>query len=327
MKFFSRILALVLSFCLLFGFMGCAADSVELIKKTGGDNSNSAAKDEKPIIDDVRAPFYVLVIGNDSRIGTREITNPNYADGTGRSDTMVLVRINPNNYSISLVSIPRDTTATLDGHTTKINEIYRVKGPEALVDNVSLLTGVSIDFYMDMGFVDFVNFVNALGGIEATVPIKMGWRDIIGGEMVTLSAGFQFLDGTQALTLARVRDAYALDVDACRQIQNRQIVQVAIEKVLKNPIDALKHIDALIENTKTNWPLEDMTGLILDFIANSYRVKFVSGSGPYAGGIDNSAGGLWLVPRDEAKWRELMQLIESGGDPTTLIPLPSVRAA
>ena len=44
---------------------------------------------------DAKAPFYVLVVGNDSRVGTTQISLEDYADGTGRSDTMMLVRVGP----------------------------------------------------------------------------------------------------------------------------------------------------------------------------------------------------------------------------------------
>ena len=324
MKLLPKLFAIVLSLFLAFAFVSCAKNPVE---DPNGDVGDDIVEDEKPVIDDIRAPFYVLVIGNDSRVGTIEATIADYADGNARSDTMILVRVDPVRYLIALISIPRDTTAIVDGYTIKINEVYRRNEPEALVREVSLLTGVVIDYYMDMGFVDFKNFVDAFGGIEANVPLKMSWRDIVTGEMISLSAGFQALDAAGALVLARVRSTYAVDIDACRQVQNRQIVQVAIEKVLKNPLEAIKHVNALTANMRTNWEVDDMTKVIASFISNSSRVKFVSGSGPYAGDFDPNLGGLWVIHRDEAKWRELIQTIESGGDPTTIIPLPDVRAA
>ena len=68
---------------------------------------------------DAKAPFYVLVVGNDSRVGTTQISLEDYADGTGRSDTMMLVRVDPVTYKITLVTVPRDTEADYEGSVVK----------------------------------------------------------------------------------------------------------------------------------------------------------------------------------------------------------------
>ena len=91
---------------------------------------------------DAKAPFYVLVVGNDSRVGTTQISLEDYADGTGRSDTMMLVRVDPVTYKITLVTVPRDTEADYEGSVVKINELYRQGGMEAAVEGVESLTGV-----------------------------------------------------------------------------------------------------------------------------------------------------------------------------------------
>ena len=85
---------------------------------------------------DAKAPFYVLVVGNDSRVGTTQISLEDYADGTGRSDTMMLVRVDPVTYKITLVTVPRDTEADYEGSVVKINELYRQGGMEAAVEGV-----------------------------------------------------------------------------------------------------------------------------------------------------------------------------------------------
>lgn len=100
----------------------------------------------------------------------------------GRSDTIMLARIDPTTYQITLVTVPRDTTVDIDGYANKINEVYRISGIEALAKEVESLTGVKIKYYFDTGFVEFENFINALGGITANVPIDMHLQDIVGGQ-------------------------------------------------------------------------------------------------------------------------------------------------
>lgn len=275
--------------------------------------------------EDASAPFYALIVGNDSRVGTTQITNENYADGTGRSDTMMLARIDPRSYQVTLVSIPRDTEATLDGTVVKINEIYRQGGIEAAVDEVESLTGVHVQHYLDMGFVEFENFVNQIGGVTANVPIDMSLKDIVGGDKIELSAGTQELDGPQALVLARTRKLYAADIEACRQIQDRQIVEVAIKQVAADPENAATHVGALLGNVETDWPVDELTDLVVDFAENADKITVLSGTGPYVGDFMEEYDGLWLTPRDEETWKKVMEVVDNGGDPTSVIPLPTVE--
>lgn len=269
-------------------------------------------------------PFYVLIVGNDSRTGTVEIDKAEYSDGTGRSDTMMLARIDPTTYQITLVTVPRDTAVELDGATNKINEVYRTGGIEASVKAVEDLTGVKVKYYFDTSFVEFENLINALGGITADVPIDMSLQDIVNGNDIALSAGSQDLNGAESLVLARVRKLYAYDLDACRQIQDRQIVEVAIKKIASDPASAVTALAALSEHTKTNWPVEGMKATVMNFIDHAGDITFMSGTGPYSGDFDDNAGGLWLIPRDEATWSEVMKVVDAGGDPTTVVPLPTI---
>ena len=272
-------------------------------------------------------PFYVLVVGNDSRTGTTEITKDNYSDGTGRSDTMMLARIDSETYQVTLVTVPRDTEITLDGMVMKINEAYRRGGIEESIDQVESLTGVKVSYYLDMGFVEFENFVNDLGGITANVPIDMHLKDIVSGAGIELTAGTQELDGPQALVLARMRKMYAGDIEACRQIQDRQIVEVAINQVAADPASAAARASALIDNVNTNWPIDELADMVADFASNANKITVLSGTGPYVGDFMEEHDGMWLVPRDEATWKKVMEVVDRGGDPTTVVPLPAVAAA
>lgn len=281
----------------------------------------------KEPVNTIDTPFYVLVIGNDSRVGTTEASSEMYADGKGRSDTMMLVRVDPKTYQVALVTIPRDTETTIDGGVAKINEAYHFGGIDMAVDQVESLTGVHVQYYLDMTFVDFENFVNELGGVTANVPIDMHLKDIVSGGTIELSAGEQALDGPQALVLARVRKLYAADIEACRQIQDRQIVEAAVKQVAADPANAAAHVDTLMGNVDTNWPVEEFTNMVADFAANADKITFQSGTGPYVGDFMEEHDGLWMTPRDEETWRKVIEVVEAGGDPTTVVPLPEVEAA
>lgn len=322
-KDMKRWLAVALvAFCAVFAFalVGCQQEKQE--EPTDTDAMKEATADKT--VGAETEPFYVLIVGNDSRTGTIEIDKADYADGAGRSDTVMLARIDPTTYQVTLVTVPRDTTVDIDGYANKINEVYRISGIEALAKEVESLTGVKIKYYFDTGFVEFENFVNALGGVTANVPIDMHLQDIVSGENIELPAGSQDLNGAESLVLARVRKLYAYDLDACRQIQDRQIVEVAINKVASDPANAAAALAALAEHTKTNWPIDGLKATVMNFIDHASEITFVSGTGPYTGDFDDNAGGLWLIPRDEATWSEVMKVVEEGGDPTTVVPLPTI---
>lgn len=300
---------------------GCQQEGSEA--KTNDTDALKEASSDKSIGAETE-PFYVLIVGNDSRIGTVEINKAEYADGTGRSDTIMLARIDPTTYQVTLVTVPRDTAVDLDGTTNKINEVYRVKGIESLVQEVERLTGVSIKYYFDTGFVEFENLINALGGITADVPINMSLQDIVSGNDIALSAGSQDLDGAESLVLARTRKLYAYDLDACRQIQDRNIVDAAINKVASDPAGAVAALSALAQHTSTNWPSDGLKATVMAFIEHAGEITVLSGTGPYAGDFDDSAGGLWVIPRDEEAWHAVMDVVDAGGDPVSVVPLPTI---
>jgi LCP family protein required for cell wall assembly len=316
MKMLKKLLAV--AFC---GVMACAL--------VGCQSQEPQQKDEEVQVSDTASletePFWVLVVGNDSRTGTVEINKPDYSDGTGRSDVMMLVRVDPKAYAISIISVPRDTETQFNGQKVKLNEVYHVAGIEESMKAVADLTGVAPKYYMDMSFVQFEDFVEGLGGLTANVPINMQLQDIVSGDHISLTKGEQDLNGKEALVLARSRKQYANDLDACRQIQDRAIVQSGIKQVASDPSTAASFASVLSANCSTNWDARGLSALVVDFAENADKITFVSGTGPYAGEIDAGTG-LWLAYRDEATWAKVIAAAEKGEDPREIVPEPKVAA-
>lgn len=271
-------------------------------------------------------PFYALLVGNDSRTGTVEITKSEYADGNARSDTMMLARIDPQTYKVTLITVPRDTTIDLNGSPAKLNNAYQAGGIEACVDQVELLTGVTIDYYFDLGFVTFQKFVDALGGLSIDVPINMSMQDIVGGDDVSVAAGQQDLDGAEALVVARTRKAFATDQDACRQIQDRALVAAAIAKVAQDSGMVETAVSALMDNADTNMSTDVLTELVTSFASNADKLTIYQATGPYGGDI-NPTTGEWLATRDEATWQQIIATADAGEDPSGIVALPQIVAA
>lgn len=271
-------------------------------------------------------PFYVLLVGNDSRTGTVEITKSEYADGNARSDTMMLARIDPQTYKVTLITVPRDTTIELNGSPAKLNNAYQAGGIEASVEQVELLTGVKIDYYFDLGFVTFQKFVDALGGLSVNVPVTMEMQDIVGGEDISVAAGQQDLNGVEALVVARTRKAFAVDQDACRQIQDRALVAAAISKVAQDSGMIDTAVAALMDNAETNMSSDVLKQLVTSFADNAGSLTIYQATGPYGGDI-NPATGEWLATRDEATWQQIIATADAGEDPSGIVALPQIVAA
>ena len=271
-------------------------------------------------------PFYVLLVGNDSRTGTVDISKPQWADGNARSDTMILVRVDPASCKVTLITVPRDTEATVNGEVKKINYAYQVGGIEASVDQVEQLTGVHISYYFDLGFVTFQKFIDALGGVTVEVPITMEMKDIVGGGDVAVSAGQQDLDGVEALVVARTRKAFVSDQDACRQIQDRAIVAAAITKVAQDAGMVDTAVAAMMDNAQTNMSSDVLTELVTSFAQNVDKLTIYQATGPYSGDINPSTG-EWLATRDESTWQQIIAAADAGEDPSGIVALPQIVAA
>lgn len=130
-------------------------------------------------------PFYLLLVGSD-----------NWETYGERSDALVLVRIDPADYQVTLVSVPRDTPYILNGQKVKINQAFAEQGPAGAVQAVQDLTGVSISYYAEIEFAGLAEFVDSMGGIYVDVPYTIDYEVYTHDQdPVHIEAGLQHLDG------------------------------------------------------------------------------------------------------------------------------------
>ncbi len=158
-------------------------------------------------------PENFLITGSDSRAGiTRRSTdagaflNGQY-DAGQRSDSIMILRIDPRRESAAMLSIPRDLFvkyASSGGKNYgrgKINGAFAIS-PQVLTDTISQNFGISINHFMQVDFVGFQKLVNAIGGLSIYFDTPM--RDRHTGLDVQ-HAGCVKLDGASALAFARSR--------------------------------------------------------------------------------------------------------------------------
>ncbi|AXI11093.1 LytR family transcriptional regulator [Oceanobacillus sp. 143] len=158
-------------------------------------------------------PMSVLVLGIDGRSD----------EGiSGRSDTMMLITLNPNEESIKMMSIPRDTRAEIVGHGTmeKINHAYAYGGPKMAVDSVEKLLNVPINHYVSLDMEGFKRLVDALDGILVDNEYEFSSHNHI----YHFPEGEQILNGEEALAYTRTRkeDPHGI---AGRDARQREVVE------------------------------------------------------------------------------------------------------
>jgi LCP family protein required for cell wall assembly len=155
------------------------------------------------------APFTVLVIGSDTRVGQNSAEFGSTAQVAGqRSDVVQLWRVTPSKKEIQVVSIPRDTVVSMVGSDVaqfgtfnRINSSFD-SGANQLVETITANFGIPINHVAEIDFSGFEDAVTSVGGVylDFNYPAK----DAYSGLDIT-APGCQLLSGTQALAVARSR--------------------------------------------------------------------------------------------------------------------------
>ena len=150
----------------------------------------------------------------------------------GLSDSMLLLRFDPAKDYVSVLSIPRDTKAFVDGAgVTKINSANYYGGPALAAESVSnLLNDVTIDRYIRINVQGIEKMIDALGGVNVYVPQDMKYTDHSQHLYIDLKQGEQRLDGDKALQFLRFRyDAYG---DIGRVQRQQSFMRALVEQSL-----------------------------------------------------------------------------------------------
>jgi LCP family protein required for cell wall assembly len=213
----------------------------------------------------------VLVMGLDVRV------NQPAESGPSRTDTMMLISMDPVAMTAGVLSIPRDLWVNIPGFGfDKINtayfdaETYKLPGggPALAMQTVEQLLGIPIDYYVVLDFNTFTYFIDNLGGIDVNVPEReLKIHTIYNGKTYDylLKQGMNHLNGPQALAYARDRDTPGGDFDRARRQQ--QVIFAVRDKVLQ--LNMLPHLileapdfyNSFAQGLKTNVPLNQAISL------------------------------------------------------------------
>lgn len=242
---------------------------------------------------DLARPVNILVMGIDRVVDAPKGSSEALA---GRSDTMLLLRLNPKDNSVRMLSVPRDTRVEIPGiGLAKINDA-NVEGGSALAARVvsRTLNNVPIDRYVRVTTDAFRELVDLVGGIEVFVPQPMQYTDVYQNLEIDLEQGWQTLNGDQAEQFARFRKENG-DIG---RIQRQQVLLKALRQRLVSPA-VLPRLPQLIrvmqQYIDTNLSLEEILALVgfsLELEQEDFKMVLLPGRFSVKGEYEAS---YWLM--------------------------------
>ncbi|SFD10185.1 transcriptional attenuator, LytR family [Bacillus sp. UNCCL81] len=223
-----------------------------------------------------KEPFSILLLGVDHRPGDK-----------GRSDSIIVLTVNPNTNTTKMVSIPRDTRTEIvgKGKVDKINHAYAFGGIQMSVDTVENFLNIPIDYYLEVNMEGFKDIVEAVGGVD--VNNDLDFTD----QGIHFTKGNIHLNGDDALVFSRMRK---LDTrgDFGRQLRQRQVIEAVVKKgaTISSLTNYQSVLQAIQKNVVTNISLNDMISIQKD-----YRVAAKNITEIQVKGDSKKIDGIWYV--------------------------------
>lgn len=223
-----------------------------------------------------KQPFSVLLLGIDTGALNRY--------GQGRSDSIMVVTVNPTKKQTTVVSIARDTYVDIVGHGTqdKINHAYAFGGAAMSMDTVQKYLDIPIQHYVTMNMRAIKDLVDVIGGIEVENDLAFE------KDGFTFNQGKISLNGDQTLAFTRMRYDDPRG-DYGRQERQRMVVKAVAEKFLSvYGVSKYREVlQALSENMKTDLDQNAVQQIMLNYrdAFNNVKMDQLQGTGFMKDGI------------------------------------------
>jgi LCP family protein required for cell wall assembly len=245
-----------------------------------------------------------LVTGADNSTDSSCVDLQDKGPRTGeRSDTIMVIRLDPATKRSAVLSFPRDLWVKVPGHgTQRINGAYRQNDPQLLIDTIKQEFDLTIDHFIQIDFCAFQRLVKGIGGV--TVPLPYPVRDSATGLNIDV-AGCHTFDGDEALKYVRSRHFEYQDAagawhedpssDLGRIARQQDFLRRTLMAALKNSILKPKTISALYRSysddlvVDTGMTIDKMiqfVGVVRKITASDIRTYQIEATGRIVGGAD-----------------------------------------
>jgi cell envelope-related function transcriptional attenuator common domain len=224
-------------------------------KPSGVDKQRDVSNELK-----TKKPISILLMGTDTGALGR--------DYKGRTDSMMVVTLNPKNQKTSITSIPRDTAVNIPGYKkqspAKINAAYSYGQTKTAITTVQKLLNIPIDFYALINMGGMEKVIDRAGGVDVTPTLTFTY------EGFTFTKGKNtHMNGKKALAYSRMRYDDP-DGDYGRQTRQREVLMAILKK--SSSVKTLLNqyfINSIANQTQTDLTFDDLTTIAKDY--NSVR--------------------------------------------------------
>ena len=236
------------------------------------------------------------------------------------TDTIIVCSYNPKTQTAYMLSIPRDTFVGKNQNTAKgtdkINSLYS-KSPEKLLEKVSDITGMDVEYYAIVDNNALIEIVDIIGGVNFNVPIDMDYDDPTQDLHIHLSQGMQKIDGKKAEQLLRFRHnndgtSYPVeygDNDYGRMRTQREFISETLKQtlVIKNIFKSKEILDTVFNNIETNMEIKELLPYIPDAVEFDIN-SIISNQLP---GESKKLNNLWFFVYDKKETKNLVREMQS----------------
>ena len=261
----------------------------------------------------------ILLLGIDKRQGMEQ-------ERAFRTDTMMLITIDPVGNNLGMLSIPRDLWVNIPGFESRdrINtanfkgDAFRIPGggPSLAMETIAVNLGIQVDNYIRINFTAFESLINEIDGIEVDVPQAIEdprYPDCCTGyDPLYIPEGVTHMDGSLALKYARTRATYGGDFD--RAARQQQVLLAVRDKILtmkmlpKLIARAPKLYSTLSGSYDTDLTLEnivDLMGLVREIDSENIQSEVINGD--YLMNEFTTSEGAQVVLLDSQAFRKLRE--------------------
>jgi LCP family protein required for cell wall assembly len=248
-------------------------------------------------------PQTILILGSDKRLGS--------TGDPGRSDTTILLHVDPDQRSISLLSIPRDLRVNIPGvGVDKFNAAYSAGGPKLALEVVQRLTGLEINHVVNVNFTGFADAVDAIDCVYVDVDRRYYIPPETGTAEINIEAGYQRMCGFNALQYVRFRH---FDNDLVRAARQQDFVREARAAVPPSKLisDREQLLDIFKKYTTSDNALKDPIQVI-ELIKTFYFVRNAPVSEVH---FPAELGEVYVTANDKAIQQAVQQFESGEGTP------------
>lgn len=244
-------------------------------------------------------PFSVLLLGVDER-----------EHDVGRSDTMIVLTVNPALGTMKMLSIPRDTRAEIVGHGTveKMNHAYAHGGVDMARATVENFLQMPIDFYVQVNMEGFLHIIDTFDGVTIDNDLALTYKEY------NFPEGEITLTGEEALIYSRIRYEDPRG-DFGRQTRQRLLLQAILAEA-QQPANVLLKMDNVIsvlgENIRMNFTKEQLMTLLMHYPSFEKDIEQIQ----LQNGTGQTIDGLWYYIVDEDELFDVQQTLQQHLDAT-----------